>query len=61
MRTVTAAEQLDDITKAPVLERLLVIGVDRILDPRQFLAIGPAGEDADPVDREVAVGGRASR
>src|SRR6185437_14345084 len=42
MRAMPAAEQLYYVAQAPVLDRLLVIGVDRILDPRELFAVHAA-------------------
>ena len=50
-----AAEQLGEMAQAAMLERLLEIGVDRILDPRHLVDVGAAGEQRQPVDQELAV------
>src|SRR3546814_17284705 len=44
------------MAKAPMVRRLRKIGIDRVLDQRQFLNIGCAGKQREPVDQELAVG-----
>src|SRR5438270_13994324 len=55
MRAMPTAEKLDDVAKATVLWRLLIIGVDSIFDALLLVAIGATGKDREPRDQEMPV------
>ena len=52
---LAAAEQLGEVAQPAMLDRLVEIGVDRVLDPRRLVDVGAAGEQRQPVDQELAV------
>src|SRR5690348_18409667 len=55
MRTLHAAEQLDNVTETLVLARLLKIGINRIRDLDELVTFGASGEHPQPVDHELPV------
>src|SRR3546814_11645857 len=54
MRAMPAAQQLDDMAQAAMVQWLRIVRIDRILDLRKLLDVGAACEERQPVDRSEA-------
>src|SRR3546814_14833174 len=57
MRAMPAAQQLDDMAQAAMVQWLRIVRIDRILDLRKLLDVGAACEERQPVDQELAICG----